>query len=96
MQSPNDPSAASNAKRPSACETPRNLAFVFGNFCVAAVMLSVALAVVTIECGFYEAFENNRLDFSPSAFSSVLALLGVSMSTSDVPAAPSKPKGGIK
>ncbi len=93
MQRPDDPSRDSPARQQPFCEPPSERPFGVVNVCIAAVMLTVALGTVAIECGFYKAFDDNWFDLDRSALPSVLALLGLGAPPANVTATPHETTG---
>ncbi|QOF76156.1 hypothetical protein [Variovorax sp. 38R] len=92
MQRPDAP--RNNAcVEPQPCDSEKKCerAFSISNFCVVAVMLTIALGAVVIECAFYKAFDDNRFDFERSALPTVLYLPGLQTPPKNVTTRPARP-----
>ncbi|BEP55563.1 hypothetical protein GmRootV118_28070 [Variovorax sp. V118] len=66
-------------------------AFSIGNFCIVAIMLTIALGAVVVECAFYKAFDDNRFNFDRSALPSVLNLPGLQTPPANGTTRPARP-----
>lgn len=101
MQSPDGPTRDSMTRQPSTCERSSKRScepvdarpFGLANACIVAVMLSVAVAAVAVECGFYKAFDDNWFDLERSALPSVLSLVGLGTALADTAAPRPQPAG---
>ncbi|WP_369647395.1 hypothetical protein [Variovorax sp. V118] len=88
-----------DAQRNNACVEPQTCdsekmcdrAFSIGNFCIVAIMLTIALGAVVVECAFYKAFDDNRFNFDRSALPSVLNLPGLQTPPANGTTRPARP-----